>query len=169
MQLGKVRLLFQLSAALVLTLTGTAKWISALSDVAVLHTPEPISGFAYRYVLPVIGSVELCAAAVCFIRPMGRAGLVVVSCLSSAFVSYRIILWSLGWQGPCRCLGDLSDPFGVPPATVDFLLTVALAYLFVGSWCFLTTFASSAQTNDSCCLLAEANDHASSGRNIAEL
>ena len=39
--------------------------------------------------------------------------------IASVFLVYRIALWWVGFEGSCRCLGNLGDAFGISAKKAD--------------------------------------------------
>ena len=46
-------------------------------------------------------------------------------------------LWWVGFEGSCRCLGNLGDVFGISAETADWIAKGILVYLLVGSGAIL--------------------------------
>ena len=53
--------------------------------------------------------------------------------IGSVFLFYRIGLWWVGFEGSCRCLGNMGDVFGISAETADWIAQGILVYLLVGS------------------------------------
>lgn len=53
--------------------------------------------------------------------------------IGSVFLVYRIGLWWVGFEGSCRCVGNLGDVFGISAETADWIAKGILVYLLVGS------------------------------------
>jgi hypothetical protein len=84
-------------------------------------------------------SIELVAACLLLICSTSRQKAIVTLSLASMFLAYRIGLYSVGYTGPCSCLGVV-NPLGLSTAAVrwisDTILALMLAYppavLFTG-------------------------------------
>lgn len=85
-----VRRGFLLSAAFILALTGFAKIWSAFGDVKLLTVTDPIVGIPFKYLMLAVGTAELAIAAVCFFSKASRLGTVLVACMATNFLVYRI-------------------------------------------------------------------------------
>jgi hypothetical protein len=57
--------------------------------------------------------------------------------IASVFLVYRIGLWRVGFEGSCRCLGNVGDVFGISAETADWIAKGILLYLLVGSGAIL--------------------------------
>ncbi len=124
---------FLFSAGLIFAITGIAKVFSSFGSVKVLLRPDPVFGVQFRHLMFVVGVVEIGASIFCIASARTRAAALLVAWLSCLFLFYRLGVWWLGWQVPCRCLGTLTDSIHLAPATADNLMKIVLAYLLVGS------------------------------------
>jgi hypothetical protein len=124
---------FLFSAGLIFAITGMAKIYSSFGSAKALLEPDPIFGVQFRHLMFAVGVVEIGASAFCIASARTRTAALLVAWLSCLFLFYRLGVWWLGWQVPCRCLGTLSDSLHLAPATVDNLMKIVLAYLLVGS------------------------------------
>jgi len=122
---------------MILLLTSLAKIISGFGNARILQLPDPLLGMTYRYVLMGVGAIELVIAAVCF-SPMRvglKAGL--VSWLATGFVFYRFGAWWVGYNKPCKCMGNLTDALHISPEITEAAMKIILAYLLIGSYAIL--------------------------------
>lgn len=124
---------FTHSATFILVIAGSAKIWSAFGDVKLLAVIDPIIGISFRYLMLVVGSVELIVAAVCLLARSGRA-IVPVVWLATCFGAYRLGLWWMGWKSPCGCLGSVVDALSVPAEVAERAMSLALGYLLVGGY-----------------------------------
>jgi hypothetical protein len=53
--------------------------------------------------------------------------------IGSVFLVYRMGLSWVGFEGSCRCLGNMGDVFGISPENADWIAKGILVYLVVGS------------------------------------
>jgi hypothetical protein len=121
-------------ASTILAFTGAAKVLTAFSNAKVLEAQDPVFGFSLRHLLVLVGIAELVVSVICLVnRRNRRLSLLLLAWFASSVVAYRIGLWTMDWQGPCRCLGTLADVLPVSPKTVDLLMKMLLAYLLLGS------------------------------------
>ena len=137
---------FLRSAGLALAVTGFAKALSALGSARVLDVLDPIAGIPFRYLMLLVGVAELLIALVCFVESLRHLCLVSVAWLSTCFLVYRIGLWWIDWQQPCRCLGRLTDVLHISPTTADNLMKGLLIYLLLGSYGLLWRCYRSSET-----------------------
>src|ERR1051325_2158954 len=96
-------------AGVLLLLTAIAKLISATGKAEVLKLPDPILMASSRVVFLSVGAIELIIAAICSFsrRLVIQAGL--VTWIATSFIFYRLVLIGMGYQKPCKCLGNLTD------------------------------------------------------------
>jgi hypothetical protein len=130
-------LFFVCSAGVLLTITGTAKLISAGGNAQLLQSPDPVLSISFRQVFRVVGVLELILAAVCFFgkRVWLQAGF--VAWLATCFVTYHVGLLWVGYHKPCSCLGNLTDALHIPPQAADTAMKIILGYLLIGSYATL--------------------------------
>jgi hypothetical protein len=129
--------LFVLSAGVLLFVTALAKLLTARGTARVLLSPDPIFAIPFREVLLAVAVLELLVALSCLLGSGLRLQVLLVACLSTNFVSYRVGLWLMGWHGPCGCLGTLTGALHVSPETADAVMKIILSYLLVGSYAAL--------------------------------
>lgn len=121
-------------ASTVLAFTGAAKVFTAFSHAGVLEAQDPVFGISLRHLFLLVGIAELVVSVICLVnRRNRRLSLLLLAWFASSVVAYRIGLWAMDWQGPCRCLGTLTDVLPISPKTVDLLMKMLLAYLLLGS------------------------------------
>jgi hypothetical protein len=125
---------FNLTAGVILFITGAAKVWSALGTVRILNYPDPVFDVSFGHLMFVAGIIELIIASLCLSNKYSRCATVLVAFISTNFLVYRIGLWLADWRRPCRCLGDLTDALHISPEAASFALKVALTYLLIGSY-----------------------------------
>lgn len=130
---------FVLTGGAILAITGFAKIWSACGVTKALTAADPIFGMQFRQLMVGVGVVEIAVASICFFSRRSLLATKLTAWLSTSFVVYRLGLWWMGWHGPCRCLGGLTDALHISPHLADNIVKVVLAYLLVGSygllWC----------------------------------
>jgi hypothetical protein len=121
------------SVAAILLLTALAKVFSAGGSARILSLNDPLLMIPTRSVLLLAAVVELGVAA--FLLRAGRTegNCLLVLWLGTVFIAYRLFLAWLAPGQPCPCLGTVADNLPLRPQTVDLLLRLAIAYLFLGS------------------------------------
>jgi len=128
---------FVISAVVVLALTGIAKLWSTVGNVKMLAVADPIAGIPFRWLLLVVGVLELVIAGVCFFSRNKRLGTLLIAWLATSFLVYRLGLWWLGWHRPCGCLGSLTSALHLSDQAADNIMKGVLAYLLLGSYFLL--------------------------------
>jgi hypothetical protein len=125
---------FIYSAGILLLATAAAKLASIFGDVPILSGPDPIFGLSNRAVLSFAAAAEGVVGCICIRK--GDVGIRVqsVAWLSTLLVGYRVGKHLLGQEGPCGCLGTITDVLRIAPGAADLALKVALAYLIAGSF-----------------------------------
>lgn len=123
---------FIFSAGCILTFTGAAKVISALGRAEVLAVTDPIFGLSFRWLLLIVGLLELVVAGICITTANRKLSLSLIAWLATCFVLYRGGLASLGWNRPCSCLGNLTDAIHIAPEKADLMMKLVLVYLLAG-------------------------------------
>lgn len=123
------------TAAVLLTVTGIAKLVTAVGTAKILTMADPISGVAFKYVLPAVGLAEILLGMLCFSsRVASRDQLLLVAWAATAFLLYRIGLHQVGWHHPCACMGALAGALHLSDQTADTTMKAVLAYLLLGSY-----------------------------------
>lgn len=130
---------FVLSAGGILLITGVAKVASATGSARVLQTSDPFLAISLRNELFLVGMLELTIACFCLLSRQPKIGTYAVAWLATGFLVYRVGLWSIGWQHPCHCMGNLSDALRMSPQVADRVMKFVLAYLLVGSYLTLAS------------------------------
>ena len=133
----KVLRCFFYSVAILLLITAAAKLISSGGYGKILLSVDPVTGFQIRYLLRIIGGIEIVVALVCLFSKQiwFRAGL--SAWLGTCFLGYRLGLIFIGYHKPCSCLGNLTDALHISPQTADTAMKIILAYLLIGSYSIL--------------------------------
>lgn len=125
---------FVISAGTILAVTGLAKIWSGFGKSEILRVADPLFGVEYRYLIPVVGVVEIFVAVLCFSPKSRKFALGLVALLASNFLFYRLGLLWVGYHKPCPCLGNLTDALPISPRTADIAMKIVLAYLLIGSY-----------------------------------
>ena len=127
---------FLYSAGAVLLTTAIAKLVSASGSAHILQTFDPVLFFPFRYVLWVVGIIELSVAFLCFFGKHTELQAGLVAWLATSFLLYRLGLFLVGYHKPCNCMGtgNLTDALHISPQTADTAMKIVLAYLLIGSY-----------------------------------
>jgi hypothetical protein len=128
---------FVLSCGPILGLTGIAKLMSVFGHAKLLAIDDPIVGIPFRYLMLLVGCIELILAFVCLYTKKNNLALACIAGLATAFAVYRLGLWWLGWEKSCACMGNLTDALTLPPKLVDSAMIATLLYLLIGSYSLL--------------------------------
>jgi hypothetical protein len=131
---------FNLSSAAILLLTGIFKVLGWFGSARILDEFDPITGVSFRYLLLMVGIVELGVATICVIWKAQVVSSFLIGWLALNFLLYRLGLWSLDWHRPCGCLGNLTDYLNLSPETADIAIRFILAYFLIGSGIILFSF-----------------------------
>jgi hypothetical protein len=131
------RTYFRLSAGAILVFTGIAKVLSALGSAHILQNTDPIFGLQFDNLMLIAGVWELGIAGVCLFSKSQILTAILVAWLATNLLLYRLVLFWIGWQRPCSCLGNLTDALHIPPQTVDGAMKIVLGYLLIGSYATL--------------------------------
>lgn len=132
-----------------LVFTATAKFWSAFGETTLLREADPLFGLSFRTLVLVAAALELGVAAICLLRP-AVDGLLAIAWLSTAFLTYRIGLWWIGWKKPCSCLGNLTDALHISPQLADNIMKGLLAFMLIGSVALLVAHRRTEVTSESC-------------------
>ena len=127
--------LFVWSAALLLTVTAIGKLGATLGYAEVLAVKDAVIGFlTFRQVLLIAGLSELGVAMYCLMARSRRRATTMIAGLATCFLLYRLTAWATGIDGPCGCLGSMSDAIGLSEETAETWVNGILGYLLVGSY-----------------------------------
>jgi hypothetical protein len=121
-------------AAGLLAITALGKAVAASGDARVLGQPDPLFGLlSLRQSMLLAAAIECVVAVLVWRAPNALRKATLLLWIGAVFFVYRIGLWSVGFDGACRCLGNMGDVFGISPQTADWIAKGILAYLLVGS------------------------------------
>jgi hypothetical protein len=124
---------FLATAAGLLFATALAKLVSALGSARSLQTVEPLFGVTIGQLLWAVGFLELAISIFVAVARSVRLRAAVIAWLAASCLAYRLGLVWIGYSGPCRCLGSLTEMLGVRAALADRAMQLLLAYLLLGS------------------------------------
>lgn len=128
---------FVRSSAALLLIAAVAKLVSAASSAIIMTVMAPIVDISYRNLFIMAGLTEFIVGIFLLFgkRPGLQMGL--LAWLSTNILIYRFGLIWVGYEMPCRCLGNLTDALHISPAIADNIMKGVLAYLLVGSYASL--------------------------------
>jgi len=123
-----------LVGAAILFVTGTLKLIGLFTSRSEIG-PDPLFSFlTIRQLLFVSAALEIGVAfAAIFLRPI-RLRACLLAWLATLFAIYRIGLWCVGYNGPCRCAGPIGNWVPGHEGTVSALIRGALFYLLLAGY-----------------------------------
>ncbi len=131
---GKVQRYLLVTAAVILLTTALLKLIGlAIFEGSIGH--DPLCSFlTIRQTLSISVCLELSVAlSILTVGPTWvRAGL--LAWLATLFVTYRLGLWWVHYNGPCRCAGPLSDWMPGRTGAVRLLTKAAVGYLLAAGY-----------------------------------
>ncbi len=126
---------FFVSAALLLSITGTAKLYSATGTAKILFLQDPILHINNRVLLLSLGLLEV-AIGLYALSHRNRGNdlrLAFLLCwLSGNFIGYRVAVTLLGVT-TCPCLGTLGAKLPLPHKAIEAILIAIVLYWFLGS------------------------------------
>jgi predicted membrane chloride channel (bestrophin family) len=115
-----------------------AKLYSAFGGVRLLEKPDPLLWFlTVREVIIIAAVLEFAVVYVLLWNKSIILGLASVAWLSALFLLYRGGLSMIGYQGPCPCLGNVTDILHLDPEFANTVLKLMLAYLTIPSYALL--------------------------------
>jgi len=124
---------FRMAAALLLV-TATAKVVATSGEARVWVQPDPLFGvLSMRQSMLLAAALEIVVVMLVWRAPTALLKATLLLWIGSVFLFYRIGLWSVGFEGSCRCLGNIGDVFGISTETADWIAKGILVYLLVGS------------------------------------
>jgi len=96
-------------------------------------------GLPFRYILVLLGFVEMAVAWLCLFTNKRTLSLGLVAWLTTTLVAYRIGLWTMAWPHPAPLLGNLMGSLNISPLVADGLVAAISVCLLIGSsatFCF---------------------------------
>jgi len=109
------------TALLLLAVTALAKILAARAEARILGQPDPLLGLILmRQSMLLAAALGVVVVVLVYRAPnvLRRAGLLLW--IGSVFLVYRIGLWWVGFEGSCRCLGNMGDVFGISAENADW-------------------------------------------------
>jgi hypothetical protein len=117
-----------------LLLTGGLKLVSILQESRVLGAADPLlSWLTVRQVLFLAAFLELGVGATLLRHRAARWTPGLILWLVLLFGAYRLGRWTVGWEGPCGCLGHLFERWPGFEAWANRVTWGALALMGLGS------------------------------------
>lgn len=123
---------FVFSAGCILLLSGLAKLISIFGNAEILSAANPLFGISFRYLMILVGLLELAVSYVCLFTPRWNLALKLVAWIAINFSAYHFALWLSNTRQPCPCLGNLTEIIHISRPLADRFTKLILGYLLVG-------------------------------------
>jgi len=70
-----------------------------------------------------------------------------IAFISSVFCAYRLMLWWMGAEKPCSCMGTITDNLPFSLKFWENLMSIVLLYLVAGSYSLLLGIKPQAVTS----------------------
>lgn len=122
----------------ILVCTALIKLASASGNHALLGIKDPLFEFMTRRQMQITASgLEIVCVYLILRRRTDLHGLISVCLLASSFTFYRVVLYLIGYKGPCACLGSLMGWFGISDKLLDWFGMLILAFFLIGSYFFI--------------------------------
>jgi hypothetical protein len=141
LQQGRQKLIawvFIQTAVLLLAVTALAKILAATGEARILGQPDPLLGLlSMRQSMLLAAALEIVVVVLVYRAPNVLRKAELLLWIAGVFLVYRIGLWWIGFEGSCRCLGNVGDVFGISAEIADWIAKGVLAYLLVGSGAIL--------------------------------
>lgn len=123
---------YRASAVFLLLVTGTAKLVSAVGQQGVLDTIDPIFGIRLRWLLMLLGVVELVVAFTLVKHGKPWFACLLSSMLGAQFILYHKIFQIEVYNRGCPCLGTMAQWLPVPQPDINIMLMLTAAWLCLG-------------------------------------
>jgi hypothetical protein len=124
---------FLLLAGGFLIFNGVAELLVVLKNSELLQMSEPLSGISTRWIMLLLGIIELFVTILCLFTPKRILSLWLLLWLALNLIVYRVGLLSMGWHYSYSYLGQVMNSLNLSPLRADILMAVALIFLLTGS------------------------------------
>jgi hypothetical protein len=125
-------------AVALLAITAALKAVAATGEARILGQPDPLLGLiSMRQSMLLAAALEIVVVVLVLRAPDIVRKAALLLWIGAVFLVYRIGLWWVGFEGSCRCLGNVGDVFGISAERVDWIAKGILVYLLVGSGAIL--------------------------------
>lgn len=117
-----------------LLLTALVKIFSASGEGRILALPDPLlTILSNRRTALLAAAFELLIVFLVLRAADVTHKAVLLGWIATVFLFYRASLWVIGYDGPCQCLGNLSDELHIAPTVAEWAARIILFYLLFGS------------------------------------
>jgi hypothetical protein len=134
---NRIQACFVQSAAVILFITGAAKFISALGAAESLDQPDSLLILTHRHIFFLMSGLELGLSAYLLMGGNTKLKLALLAWLATNFLVFRIGLWWMGAPNLCNCLGNLDQFLPLSPGILNFGAFAALGWLLIGSYALM--------------------------------
>jgi hypothetical protein len=124
---------FMFIAGGIFTVGGFTKFLAVIEHFQSMNIADPVIGISFHYLIPAVGIIELLVAYLCLFTNKRTLSLGLIAWLTTNYLVYRIVLWSMGWHHPYVLLGNLMETFNVSPFLADGIVGLSLGFLLVGT------------------------------------
>lgn len=133
-------------------LIGTAvlKLIAVSGNHALLGLKDPLFGFLTKRQMILLGAIIEIACVFCLYKRRSDLHALLALCmLATTFTFYRVVLALTGYKGPCACMGNMAEWFGVSDKHLEWASMSTLAFFLTGSYFFIySALAARGQTKE---------------------
>jgi hypothetical protein len=116
----------------ILAIGGFTKFLAVIENFQPVNISDPVIGVSFRYLMPAVGIIELLAAYLCLFTNKRNLSFGLIAWLTTYYLVYRIVLWSIGWHHPYVLLGNLMEIFNVSPFLADDIVGLSSGFLLAG-------------------------------------
>jgi hypothetical protein len=123
---------FILSAGTLLAVAGLVRFLVVFKGAQVLALPEPMLGVPLRYVVMLVGVIELATAWFCLFGKRSGLQITCVTWLAVNYALYRIGAIAVGGHHQATAIGSLTDPLHLTGGFLGLLGEMSPVILLVG-------------------------------------
>lgn len=119
-----------LVAGTALFFVGLAEVIGAFDPSQSLNIADPIFGISFRYLMVIVGAVQLAASFILLFTDWRMPGFGLAAWMAANFIVFRIGLWNAGWH---QAAGFMVGPLGFSPHVTDVITSLLSVFLLAGA------------------------------------
>jgi hypothetical protein len=124
---------FRISCIVLLSLTATAKLVSAAGHEKILVVQDWVLHLQYRHLMLLGACIEFGVIGAVLLARHEAVGAKAVLWFSALAMNYRILYHLVAPPVSCPCLGTLTSNLNIPPGVADRVMWAILVYLLMGS------------------------------------
>lgn len=110
------------------------RFLIASENEPLLQLPEPIIGIPIRYMVLLVGCLELFVALICLFGRRTDLQFAWLAWLATSYVAFWIGLLATNCHPQASCIGSLTDPLELSHGVVGIVIGWLTLPLFVGSY-----------------------------------